>query len=140
MNALMDKLLWLAGIGHFVVLIASFQVPSRLRWREELPRLSNLNRKLMWVHGGFAILTIAAFGTLTLLLHGEMLRGDRAALGIATFIAVYWSSRITVDFLYYEHADWPKGRQFVVGHALLTGLFCALAATYLGLVAYHWIH
>ena len=92
------------------------------------------------MHGGFAILTIAAFGTLTLLLHGELLRGERAALGLAAFIGTYWTARIAVDFFYYEHADWPKGRHFVVGHALLTGLFFAVAATYAGLVTFHWCH
>ena len=66
--------LWLAGIGHFVVLIASFQVPRRLGWREDLAKLTPFNRKLMWVHGGFAVLTIIAFGVLILTLHREILR------------------------------------------------------------------
>jgi hypothetical protein len=88
----------------------------------------------MWVHGGFAVLTIIAFGTLTLVLHTEMLHGDRAALGLALFIGVYWALRIAVDFLYYEHADWPRGRGFVVGHILLTSLFAYLAVANLGLV------
>jgi hypothetical protein len=128
--------LWLAGIGHFCVLIASFQVPSRLHWKDDLQKLTPFNRKLMWTHGGFALLTIIAFGTLTLALHGEMLRGDRAALGVALFIGVYWTLRIAVDFFYYDHADWPRGKGFVAGHVLLTLLFTYLAATNLGLVVW----
>jgi hypothetical protein len=126
--------LWLAGIGHFCVLIASFQVPARLGWKEDLQELTSFNRKLMWVHGGFAVLTIIAFGTLTLVLHAEMLRGDRAALGLALFIGIYWALRIVVDFTYYDHSDWPRGRGFVLGHILLTSLFAFLAATNLGLI------
>jgi len=62
--------LWLAGIGHFCVLIASFQVPTRLHWKEDLRKLTSFNRKLMWVHGAFAVLTIIAFGSaITLLLY-----------------------------------------------------------------------
>jgi alginate O-acetyltransferase complex protein AlgI len=129
--------LWLAGLGHFAVLGASFQVPARLGWREELARLRPLNRKLMWTYGGFTVLTIVAFGTLTLALHAELLRGDRPALGLATFVGVYWAARIGVDVLYFGHADWPPGGRFVVGHALLMGLFLFLAGTYLGLVAWH---
>ena len=125
--------LWIAGIGHFCVLIASFQVPSRLGWKEDLAKLTPFNRKLMWVHGGFAVLTIIAFGVLTLTLHGEMLRGDRAAIALAAFIGIYWTTRLVVDFAYYEHKDWPTGRAFVTGHAMLTLLFVCLAATYLGL-------
>jgi hypothetical protein len=126
--------LWLAGIGHFCVLIASFQVPAKLRWKEDLQKLTSFNRKLMWVHGGFAVLTIIAFGILTLALHDEMLRGDRAALGLALFIGVYWALRIAVDFLFYEHKDWPSGRGALFGHILLTSLFLYLAAANLGIV------
>jgi len=133
----LDLALWLAGLGHFAVLGASFQVPARLGWREELARLRPFNRKLMWTYGGFTVLTIVAFGTLTLVLHGELLRGDRAAVGLAAFIGVYWTARIGVDLFYFSHADWPRGPGFAVGHALLMGLFAFLAATYLGLVAWH---
>ena len=31
-----DLILWLAGAGHFVILFASFQVPGRLRWKQDL--------------------------------------------------------------------------------------------------------
>ena len=98
------------------------------------------NRKLLWVQGGFTVLTIIAFGTLTLLLHAELLRGDRAAMALACFIAIYWTSRILVDALYFKHEDWPQGRQFVVGHTLLTSLFVALAASYWGLFVWQgWL-
>ncbi len=131
-----DVVLWLAGAGHFVILIASFQVPFRLRWKQDLENLMPFNRKLLWVQGGFTVFTIIAFGTLTLVLHTELLMGNRAALGIACFIGVYWTARVLVDALYFSHADWPRGKQFVIGHALLTCLFCALAASYLGLVVW----
>jgi hypothetical protein len=126
--------LWLAGAGHFIILIASFQVPYRLRWKEDLRSLAPFNRKLLWVQGSFTVLTILAFGILTLLLHAEMLHGDRAALALALFIAVYWTARVLVDVLYFSHSDWPKGALFVIGHTLLTFLFCALAFTYWTLI------
>lgn len=88
-----DLILWLAGAGHFVILFASAQVPARLRWKEDLAQLMPFNRKLLWVQGGFTVLTIIAFGTLTLVLHTEMLRGDRAAMALACFIGSYWTAR-----------------------------------------------
>ena len=129
--------LWLAGAGHFVLLIASFQVPYRLRWKQDLASLMPFNRKLLWVQSSFTVMTIIAFGVLTLVLHAEMLRGDRAALGLACFIGIYWTARILVDMFYYSHADWPHGKQFVVGHALLNTLLVALATSYLGLFVWH---
>jgi hypothetical protein len=45
-----------------------------------------------------------------------------------------------VDAIYFSHADWPKGGAFVVGHTLLTLLFCSLAASCLGLFVWQvWI-
>ena len=93
----------------------------------------------MWTYGGFTVLTIVAFGILTLLLHDEFLRGDRAAAALAGFIAVYWTARILVDFFYYDHTDWPAGPGFVAGHAMLTALFLALAATYWAALAWHFL-
>jgi hypothetical protein len=135
-----DLDLWLVGAGHFVILLASFQVPIRLHWKQDLKSLMPFNRKLLWVQSGFTVLTIVAFGTLTLALHAELLRGDRAALGLATFIGMYWTARILVDAFYFSHDDWPKGKEFVMGHILLTALFSTLAASYLGLVVWHtWL-
>lgn len=125
-----DWILWLAGGGHFVILVASFQLPSRLRWKQDLAQLMPFNRKLLWVQSGFTVLTIIAFGALTLGLHEELLHGSRAALGLECFIGIYWTTRVMVDAFYFSHEDWPKGRQFVVGHILLTSLFVWLAASY----------
>ena len=133
-----DIALWLAGAGHFVILLASFQVPYRLRWETDLKLLMPFNRKFVWVQSAFTVLTIIAFGTLTLVLHAELLRGDRAAIAVAAFIGIYWTSRILVDAFYFSHADWPAGSLFVVGHVLLTTLFTALAATYIGLCFWHF--
>jgi hypothetical protein len=132
-KSLFDLDIWLAGLAHFVILCASFQVPYRLRWKEDLKSLMPLNRKLLWVQSSFTVLTIVAFGTLTLVLHRELLRGDRAALALACFMGLYWAARILVDFCYFSHEDWPKGKMFVVGHTLLTLLFLFLATSYLGL-------
>ena len=128
-----NMILWVAGAGHFVILFASAQVPSRLRWKQDLAQVMPFNRKLLWVQGGFTVLTIIAFGILTLALHAEMLRGDRAAMGLACFIGSYWTARILVDAFYFSHEDWPQGREFVIGHILLTSLFVALAVSYWGL-------
>jgi hypothetical protein len=139
-HRLFDIDLWLVGAGHFVILFASFQVPYRLGWKQDLRQLMPFNRKLLWVQSGFTVLTIGAFGTLTLVLHTELLRGDRAALGLACFIGIYWATRILVDAIYFSHSDWPKGKAFVVGHALLTLLFSLLAASYVGLFVWHmWL-
>lgn len=129
--------LWLAAFGHFCILGASFQVPSRLGWREDFAQLSRFNQKIFWTYGGVIVMLIVSFGLLTGLLHAEMLRGDRAAQGVALLIGSFWLVRIGVDFFYFQHDDWPEGAMFVVGHVFLTGLFIALTSVYFGLVIWH---
>jgi hypothetical protein len=122
--------IWALGALQLLVLAASFQVPAKLRWKEELPRLSNLNRKLVWTYGVFIAFTILAFGVLTLLLHDELLAGSRASSLLAGFISLFWVMRLFFDAFWLRHEDWPEGPSIAIGHALLTALFGVLAVGY----------
>jgi len=135
-NGLFSLALWLAALAQVGLLGVSLQVPARLNWRQELALLQPFNRKLMWVYGIFVVLTNLGFAALTAGLHGELLRGDRAAVALALFIGVYWLARIVVDLAYFESRDWPRGRFLRLGHWLLNGVFVFLTATYLGLVTW----
>ena len=137
-EAFLGWLLALAGAGHFLVLAASFQVPARLGWKEELALLRPLNRKLMWVYGAYIASMIAILGTMTLNLIPEMLAGEKGALAIAGLAALFWWSRVIVDALVFEHSDWPEGPEFVIGHTLLTSLFVTLATVYTALLLWHF--
>jgi len=137
MQSVLSIGLWLAGLGHFIVLIASFQVPFRLGWKKDLAKLNPFNRKLMWTSGGFTVLTISAFGLMTLFYHSEFVNGSPVAIGLAAFISTFWIVRILIDIFCFRHDEWPKGPGFLIGHILLTTLFVLLAGVYLGLVVWH---
>jgi hypothetical protein len=137
MTQLLGPALWLAGLGHFALLAASGQLPARLGWRTELPRLSPANRKLFLVATGYVVLTYLAFGVLTLSLHDDLIRGGRTATGLAAFIGLYWLVRLILDGVWFGHDEWPAGRRFVLAHLALDGLFGYLSVVYLGLAAWH---
>jgi hypothetical protein len=113
-----------------VVLIASFQAPVRLGWKQDIARLTRFNQKIFWVYGFYILLCIVSFAILTWRLHDAFLAGETAARGLAAFIAVFWTARVAIDFLWYDHRDWPRGNSLVAGHALVTTLFLALASVY----------
>lgn len=119
--------LWLGALGHFVILLASSQVPKQLNWGEDLTKLSRFNRKVFWTYGAFIVGCIVAFGVLALVLHDEYLRGDRAAVAVSLFNGAFWTTRVLTDFFYFGDEDWPRGALFECGHVALTLLFCALA-------------
>ena len=101
LSGLFSVALWLAGIAHFCLLGASFQLPFRLNWKADLKKVTSFNRKLMWTYYCFTIVTIVAFGILTLVFHDEFLGGNRDALALAIFIGVYWLARIAYDIFYF---------------------------------------
>ena len=119
-----------AAIGHLVVLIASLQVPARLRWKQDIAKLARFNQKIFWVYGFYILLSIVSFAVLTWRLHDAFLSGEFAARWIAGFIAVFWTARVLIDLFWYNHRDWPAGNTLVAGHALVTSLFCSLAIIY----------
>lgn len=124
-----SMLLWLAGCGHFLVLCASFQVPHRLGWFEELQHLRPFNRKLFWVYGGFIVGMIISFGVLLLRLHPHIMAKETGALHVCGFAGLFWTARIVVDSLVFDHRDWPTGPEMVVGHTLLVSLFVYIATS-----------
>jgi hypothetical protein len=122
--------LYAAAAGQLLVLPASFQVPSRLGWSHDIPKLTRFNQKIFWLYAFYILLCIVSFSALTWRLHTDFLSGVPAARGLASFIAVFWSVRVMADVFWYDHRDWPRGNLFVTGHALLTTLFCSLATVY----------
>jgi alginate O-acetyltransferase complex protein AlgI len=126
--------LWLASAGNFCAIAAGIQIPYRLNWREELPKLSSFNRKIFLNYYFYIGVMVLTWGSLTAFLHDDMLRGGRSSVCLAGIMAGFWTLRVVVDFVFFKHSDWPKGAQFVIGHVLLTSLFIFLATSYLGLV------
>ncbi|SDT91528.1 alginate O-acetyltransferase complex protein AlgI [Verrucomicrobium sp. GAS474] len=131
--------LWLATVGHLFAIAAGVQLPWRLQWKRDFAKLEPFNRKIFVTYYGTIGLTIVSFFLLTAVLHAEMLAGGKSALALTGFIAVFWTMRLTVDFFYFDHRDWPKGPQFVIGHTLLTSLFIAMAGTFWALVLRHLV-
>lgn len=132
-------LIFSLSIAQLCVLAASFQVPTRLRWKEELASLSPLNQKLMWTYGSFIVFTIVSWGILTAILHDEILRGSRPGLALCTVISLFWGARLLVDTFYFSSDDWPKGPFMQIGHILLNCLFTFVLIGYLMLLICHFL-
>lgn len=130
-------LVWILGVAQFCILFASFQVPTRLRWKEELSRLSSLNRKVMWTYGAFIVYTIVSFGVLTMVLRKDILAGTTAGIAISTVIFLWWGLRLLTDAFYFKKEDWPEGPFMQIGHTMLNCLFTFVFSGYGAILAWH---
>ncbi len=122
-------LLFAAGIGQLSVLIASALVPIRLNWREALRVLPRLHRQMYWVYGGYVVMSIVAFGVLSMLNGRELAGGSGLARGLCAYIAVFWGVRLALQAVFdvKEHLTtwWLK-----LGEFGLTVLFACFTVVY----------
>jgi hypothetical protein len=61
-----EILLRIGGVIQLGILTASALVPGKLNWQADLKKLPPLSRQLIWVHGGYIVLVIAAMGLISL--------------------------------------------------------------------------
>src|SRR5436309_367594 len=71
MFEILKAALLIAGILHLIPLAAGLTMPRVLRWGTDLGKLDALTRQLIWVHGAFIVVTIVAFGLLTVTATGK---------------------------------------------------------------------
>jgi uncharacterized membrane protein YhaH (DUF805 family) len=125
MNEHLPLLITLAGVGHFCILIASSLVPFRLDWKNELRSLSRLHRQMYWIYGGYVVLSIIAFGLISVLNAHELAAGSPLARAFCGYVAIFWGIRVLLQGVLdvREHLTvwWVK-----MGYHTLTILFVFL--------------
>ena len=129
MELTLQNAIFAAGIGQFSILIASALVPFRLNWREDLRSLPKLHWQMYWVYGGYVVLSIIAFATISILNSAELARGSGLARGFCLYVAIFWGIRLGLqpifDVKQHLTAWWLKA-----GYFGLTILFALLTAVY----------
>ena len=126
----MKTWLFIGGLLHFVVLIASALTPRVLDWRSNLAALRPFLRRLFWVYGGFIVLVIISFGTLTLLHANELASGAALPRSVCAMIALFWLARLGVQFFVFEARPFLTTAFLRLGYHGLTLLFTALVLIY----------
>jgi hypothetical protein len=127
----LPRLIFVAGILHFGILIGSAAVPQVLDWRKALAALDPLFRQLVWVHGAFIVLVIIGFGTLSVLLPDQLSLGTPLARGVCLFIALFWTARLGVQFLVFDAKPHLNNRFLALGYHGLTIVFLYHAVVFL---------
>ena len=119
-----------AGCLHFALLTASFSVPGVLRWRDELRKVEPLTRQLFLVHGAFIVLTIIAFGVISVSLSRALVGGSELGLAMAAFIGVFWLCRLLVQLFYFQAETHLTHWVLRLGYRGLTVLFLFFTVVY----------
>jgi len=126
---LLSQVIFAAGLAQASILVASVQVPTALRWREELRPLPRLHRQMHWVYSGYVVLSIVAFAAISLLNAHELAEGGALARSMCAYIAVFWGVRLGLQAVFDlgPYLTTPLKR---AGAAMLTLFFAGLTVVY----------
>jgi hypothetical protein len=127
----------IAGALQLCVLIASALVPIRLNWKQDLACLSKLHRQMYWTYGGYVVMAIIAFGTISLTNAAEIASGSGLARAFCGYVAVFWGIRISLQWVF-DVKPFLTTWWLHAGYHTLTVLFAAFTAMYGGLALGLW--
>lgn len=126
----MELHLKIAGILLLILAMIHPFFPAYFNWKKDLSPLSVINRQMMYIHLLFIALVIFLMGLLCLTSSNELLTtafGKRISLGLA----VFWTSRLVIQFIGYSSKNW-KGKPFETGmHVLFSLLWVYLSTVFI---------
>ncbi len=126
----LQTFLLLAGIAQMALAVGSLTIPRILNWKDKLAKTNLLTRQMFWVYAGYIFVINLSFGFLSTFDSGELVNGSRLSAIITGFIALYWISRVLIQFFYFDRTDFPKGRWNLFGEIALVGTFVFLSTIY----------
>lgn len=115
---------------HFCILVATLLTPRILDWRVELAGVPKFFDQVIRVHGAFIALTVAGLGVLSLANADELAAGGRFARWFCAFVAIFWGTRLVLQFAFYEPGAALRGPLMKLGYHCLAMAFALLTAIY----------
>ena len=119
----LELLIFIGGILHFGILLASAMVPKVLDWKASLDKLDGLSRQLVWVHGAFIVIVIIGFGLLSIFFAADLATGTPLARGMCLFVALFWAARLIVQLVVFDAKPYLKTAFLKAGYHGLTVVF-----------------
>ncbi|RYY53119.1 MAG: hypothetical protein EOO09_19115 [Chitinophagaceae bacterium] len=125
--------------GAILVFLALVHVvfPIYFKWKEELQRISLINRQLIQVHTFFIALTVFLMGLLALSYPDELQQAGMGT-GICLALGLFWSVRFVIQFTGYSSRLW-KGKRFeTIVHVLFAFIWAYLSFVFLN-IYFLWV-
>ena len=127
---ILDDLVFWAGLAQIGLVLGSTLIPKLLNWKEELAKTTVLIRQMFWTYAGYILVINPSFGLLSVFGTEELLDQTFLASVVTLFIAVYWISRVLIQFFYFDTSAAPKGWIYSLGEIILIVLFVFFSLVY----------
>jgi hypothetical protein len=118
------------GVLMAALVAVNFFVPGRFHWREEMARLSLVNRQIFQAHTVFIMLTIAMFSVLLLTAAETLLEPTRLSRLILGGLTIFWGVRMLMQWFFYSPAIWRGHRFNTVMHGVFSVAWVYVTAVF----------
>lgn len=122
--------IFLAGLGQIGLVAGSLVIPKILKWKDELNKVQPLIKQIFWTYAGYILVTNFCFGLISVFATNTLIDKSILATAVTGFIALYWFSRIAIQFFYFDRKNFPDGKILLLGEVLLIALFVFLTLVY----------
>lgn len=120
----------IAGALQIAIAALHLTFPKRLGWKEELPRLSLLNRQIFVVHAIFICIVLVLMGGLSLFAPGALLEPSRLARLVLAGFTAFWALRLAFQWFVYDQKLWRGSRSNTLLQFGATALWLYFTAVY----------
>jgi hypothetical protein len=125
-----------AGLAQIALVLGSLAIPKILNWKKELEKVQTLIKQMFWTYAAYILFINLSFGLLSVFAYKDLTNGSLLACAISGFIAIYWISRIVIQFFYFDRGSFPTGLANRLGEVILVALFLFLSIVY-GMTFYY---
>lgn len=117
-----DFHLRVVGALMLVLAIVHAFFPRWFGWREDLAKLSLINRQIFVVHTLFVVVVLAMLGVLMIFYANPLLRSGEVGRAVFFGLGVFWAIRLVVQIWYYKSELWRGHRGKTGLHVLAVAL------------------
>ena len=110
----------IVGALMALLVVMHLFVPGRLRWREELARLSTINRQIFYVHTIFIVLLLALLAVLFAAYAEALLEPGPLSRAVLTGLTIFWTLRLLTQWFVYSPEVWRGNRFNTAVHAVIS--------------------
>lgn len=122
--------LFFAGLAQIALVIGSWAIPTVLQWKIELAKVGLLIRQMFWTYAAYIFVINLCFGVISAFDYRDLTDGSRLATMLTGFIAVYWISRVLIQFFYFDRKGFPTGKWNTFAEIVMVALFVFLSTIY----------
>ncbi len=92
----------IAGLVHWAIAAANIALPKKLKYRDNLSRVTPMFRQVFVVHSVYIVAVVVALGYICVRFAPELAGDEPLGRFLALGLAFFWGARLVIHLFYYD--------------------------------------